>query len=91
VRALPIPTDLPKTSLDHPWQVVLFNDEVHSFEEVIHQVQKAVGCPLERAVELTWMAHRNGRAIVLIGGYVECERAADILEQIRLGVRLEKT
>ena len=41
---------MPKTSLDHPWQVVLFNDEVHSFEEVIHQVQKAIGCPLERAV-----------------------------------------
>lgn len=77
--------------LDNPWQVTLFNDETHTFEEVIAQVQKAVGCPLEQAVRLTWMAHHNGRAIVFIGPYVECERVSDILEQIDLGVRLEKT
>jgi ATP-dependent Clp protease adaptor protein ClpS len=80
-----------RTQLDHPWQVVLFNDDIHSFDEVIHQVQKATGYPLERAAELTLMAHKNGRAIVFIGSYVESERVADVLEQIRLGVKLEKT
>ena len=69
----------------------MFNDDVHSFEEVILQLRRALGCPLERAVELTWMAHRNGRATVFIGPYVDCEHVTDVLEQIRLGVKLEKT
>jgi ATP-dependent Clp protease adapter protein ClpS len=85
------PETVSQTKLDNPWQVVLFNDEVHSFDEVIHQLQKAIGCTLEKAFELTLRAHRNGKTIVFIGPYVDCEQVTDILEQIRLGVRLEKT
>jgi len=80
-----------QTKLDNPWQVVLFNDEVHGFDEVIGQLQKAIGCSLERAGELAWRAHQNGKTVVFIGPYVDCEQVTDILEQIRLGVRLEKT
>ncbi|PSQ69055.1 MAG: hypothetical protein BRD31_06465 [Bacteroidetes bacterium QH_2_64_26] len=29
---------------DDPWFVILFNDEVHTFEEVIEQLVKATGC-----------------------------------------------
>jgi ATP-dependent Clp protease adapter protein ClpS len=80
-----------QTKLDNPWQVVLFNDEVHVFDEVVLQVQKALGCPIPRAAELTWRAHKNGKTVVFIGPYVACEHVTDVLEQIQLGVKLEKT
>ncbi len=80
-----------ETELGNPWQVVLFNDEVHTFEEVILQIQKATGYPLERAVEITFRVHRNGKAVVYIGPKDDCAKVAAILKQIRLLTQVEKT
>ncbi len=77
--------------MGNPWQVVLFNDEVHRFDEVILQLQKATGCSLERAVQLTLMVHNNGRALVYVGEKHKCERIAAILNQIQLTTSVEKT
>jgi ATP-dependent Clp protease adaptor protein ClpS len=77
--------------LDNPWQTVLFNDEVHSFDEVILQVQKATGYSLERATDITWRVHTNGKAVVFIGSKEDCEKVASILQQIRLIAQVEKT
>jgi ATP-dependent Clp protease adaptor protein ClpS len=80
-----------KTELGNPWQVVLFNDEVHSFDEVIYQIQKATGYSLERATDLTLRVHQNGKAVIAIGPKVDCEKVAGVLSQIRLLVQVEKT
>jgi ATP-dependent Clp protease adapter protein ClpS len=77
--------------LGNPWQVLLYNDEVHSFDEVILQIQKATGYALERAVELTLMVHNNGKALVYVGEKEKCERVAAILNQIQLTTSVEKT
>jgi ATP-dependent Clp protease adapter protein ClpS len=55
-----------ETELGNPWQVVLFNDEEHSFDEVILQIQKATGYSLERAVDITLRVHHNGKALVYV-------------------------
>ena len=39
---------------DDPWFVVLFNDEVHTFEEVIGQLVKATGCSRGKAEDLAF-------------------------------------
>ena len=80
-----------KTELDNPWQVVLFNDEVHSLDEVILQIQKATGYALERAVELTIRVHQNGKALIYVGSKEKCEKVSAILQQIQLIVQIEKT
>lgn len=80
-----------ETKLDNPWQVVLFNDEVHSFDEVILQLQKAAGYSLERAADLTYRVHHNGKAVVFIGTKDDCEKVSGVLEQIKLLTRVEKT
>lgn len=77
--------------MGNPWQVVLFNDEVHSFDEVILQLQKATGYSLEKATELTLRVHHNGKAVVYIGSKDECEKVAGVLGQIRLSTQVEKT
>jgi ATP-dependent Clp protease adapter protein ClpS len=80
-----------KEELGNPWQVVLFNDEVHSFDEVILQIQKATGYSLERATELTLRVHNNGKAVVFIGSKEDCEKVSGVLKQIQLIVQVEKT
>ena len=87
----PASQTVPKEELGNPWQVVLFNDEVHSIDEVVFQIQKATGYALERAFELTMRVHNNGKAIVYIGTEEKCERVAGILAQIKLIVQVEKT
>ena len=80
-----------QTELGNPWQVVLFNDEVHSIDEVILQIQKATGYSLERAMDITLRVHNNGKAVVYIGSKEDCEKVAGVLNQIRLIVLVEKT
>lgn len=80
-----------QVELGNPWQVMLFNDEVHSFDEVILQIQKATGYSLERAVELTIRVHEKGRALIYVGSKEKCEKVSAILLQIQLTVQVEKT
>jgi ATP-dependent Clp protease adapter protein ClpS len=84
-------TTKPEEELSNPWQVVLFNDEVHSFDEVILQIQKATGYSLERATDLTLRVHNNGKAVVYIGSKTGCEKVSNVLKQIQLIVQVEKT
>ena len=67
-----------------PRRVILFNDAVHTFDEVIVQVQKATGCALERAEAITWEAHTRGQAAAFEGPLERCEHVAAVLGQIRL-------
>ncbi len=80
-----------REKLDNPWQVVLFNDSFHTFDEVILQVQKATGYSLERATQITLSAHKNGKAVAYIGSKDNCEKVAGVLKQIQLMVDVEKT
>jgi ATP-dependent Clp protease adaptor protein ClpS len=50
-----------------PYNVILENDDHHSFEFVVDVVQKVLGCPLERAFQLTQQAHTTGRAVIWTG------------------------
>ncbi|MBI1822709.1 MAG: ATP-dependent Clp protease adaptor ClpS [Nitrospirae bacterium] len=76
--------------LDSPWNVILYNDDVHSFEEVILQVQKATGVTIERAIEITLEAHQKGRAICFSGPIEKCTRVANTLKEIRLHVEIDQ-
>ena len=69
---------------DHPWRVILFNDEEHSFDEVIGQLVKALGCDHAHARRLAWSAHVNGKADVKEGTFDECFRVQSVLREIEL-------
>lgn len=74
-----------------PWVVILYNDDYHDFDEVILQVQRATGCSLEEAVCVTATAHLEGRAVAHHGSQDECERAANVLRQIRLQAETDRS
>ncbi len=47
-----------------PYHVILENDDHHSMQFVVEVLCKALGCAVERAVELMLEAHTSGRAVV---------------------------
>jgi ATP-dependent Clp protease adaptor protein ClpS len=72
-----------------PAKVVLYNDEVHTFDEVITQIIKATRCSREKAESLTWEVHNTGRAIVYSGDMIRCVEVSSILEEIQLMTQIE--
>ena len=47
-----------------PYNVVILNDEEHTFDYVIELLRKLFAHPLKAAVVLTWRVHNSGRAVV---------------------------
>lgn len=75
--------------VDEPWRVILYNDEIHTFEEVIVQLVKATGCSTGRAEELAWQVHSEGKACVFEGSFEECFRVQGVLREIQLVTEIE--
>jgi ATP-dependent Clp protease adaptor protein ClpS len=75
--------------LGQPWMVILFNDEYHTFEAVIVQVQKATGCSPGEAFQITYTAHTHGQAVAYVGDKPQCDQVAKVLREIDLRVELE--
>ena len=67
-----------------PIKVYLFNDNFHTFDEVIGQVCKAIACSEERAEKVAWEVHTRGKSLVYGGDISECLRVSSVLEEIGL-------
>lgn len=70
-------------------RVILYNDEEHTFDEVIRQIVKATQCSRPRAEALTLEVHFRGRAMVFEGSMNDCLRVSAILEEISLHTQVE--
>lgn len=70
-------------------RVILFNDDWHTFEEVISQIIKATKCSFIEARDKTFEVHINGKAVVYSGELSDCLRVSAILEEILLHTQIE--
>ena len=77
------------TDLDHPATVILFNDNIHTFDEVITQLIKAVQCSADQAEAYAWEVHTRGKASVYSGDMPDCLRVSNVLEEIGLHTQIE--
>lgn len=77
-----------ETARGLPWCVILYNDEIHTFDEVIYQVQKATRVSLKTAFEITLEAHTMGKAVCFRGALPDCEKVVGILREIQLQVEI---
>ena len=77
------------SKIKRPWVVILFNDDIHSFEEVILQLQKAAGYSTLEATRITLEAHFKGKAVAFKGEFTKCNRVAGILREIGLVVEIQ--
>ena len=75
--------------VQEPAKVILFNDDVHTFEEVIGQLIKALKCTENKAEGIAWEAHSSGKAIAFSGELIRCMEISAVLEEIRLMTQIE--
>ncbi len=85
------PLEIEETTTDSqtPARVILFNDDWHTFEEVIGQLVKALGCGTDKASALALEAHTKGKALVFEGPIKDCLRVNGVLEEISLITQIE--
>ena len=74
---------------EEPVKVILFNDEDHTFDDVITQLIKALKCTSQHAESLAWDVHNNGKAVVFTGELVKCMEVSGVLEEIKLLTQIE--
>jgi len=72
------------------WNVILFNCDCHSFEDVEDILLKAVRCGLAQARAYSWEIHTKGSAVVFQGSLERCEDVADRIASIGLQVKISQ-
>lgn len=71
-------------------RVVLFNDSVHTFDDVAKQLMKAIRCTYQKGLGLANVVHNTGSAVVYKGHVERCEAVVMVLEEIRLKAKVER-
>ena len=75
---------------DSGWNVILFNCDCHTFEQVEGILLKAVRCSLSQARVFSWEVHSKGSAVVYQGALERCEAVADVIGAIGLQVKVSQ-
>ena len=85
----PVVEEETDTAVETPWRVILYDDEIHTFEEVILQLMKAVGCTAEQGERHAWTVHTRGKDCVYQGDFFDCFRVQGVLREIQLVTEIE--
>lgn len=72
------------------WLVIVFDNPVNTWDEVILILQKATACTLEEAQMETWEVHHLGKSIVHHSDREECERVASVIRTIKIQVEVRQ-
>ncbi len=76
-------------SLEIAARVILFDDDWHTFDEVIEQLMLATSCSSAHAEAVAFTVHHQGRGIAFEGDMAQCVRVSSILERIDLRTSIE--
>jgi ATP-dependent Clp protease adaptor protein ClpS len=63
------------------WAVIVWNDDVTTFQTVIQAFVEIFGHSVERADQLAWTIHRTGKAVAAVRPKDEAEAAVHALHQ----------
>uniref|UniRef100_A0A4W5MB79 E3 ubiquitin-protein ligase n=1 Tax=Hucho hucho TaxID=62062 RepID=A0A4W5MB79_9TELE len=74
-----LPPGLEPPDRSDTYYCMLFNDEVHTYEQVIYTLQKAVNCTQKEAVSFATTVDRDGRKSVRFGNFAFCELAKSVI------------
>jgi ATP-dependent Clp protease adaptor protein ClpS len=69
-------------------KVILYNDDWHTFDEVIVQLIKAINCTFEQARGFAFEVHVKGKSIVFNGPLDQCLKVSSVLEEIALNTQV---
>uniref|UniRef100_A0A3Q3JHU5 E3 ubiquitin-protein ligase n=1 Tax=Monopterus albus TaxID=43700 RepID=A0A3Q3JHU5_MONAL len=74
-----LPEGLEPPERGDTYYCMLFNDEVHTYEQVIYTLQKAVNCSQKEAISFATTVDRDGRKSVRYGDFQFCEQAKSVI------------
>lgn len=79
------------TSLDEPYSLVVWNDEVNTFEWVIKTLVEVCGHSTEQAEQCAYLIHYKGKYAVKNGDFDELKTACDAITERGIGATVEVT
>ncbi len=72
------------------WAVIVWNDDVTTFQTVIEAFVDIFGHTVERADQLAWRIHRTGKATVAVRPKDEAEAGAHALHQRKISATIAR-
>jgi ATP-dependent Clp protease adaptor protein ClpS len=72
-----------------PFKVIIFNDDVNTFEHVIQALKEVFGHSEAVAHKITMAAHETGRAVAAVRPREEAERSVRALHQREIHATME--
>lgn len=77
------------TELDKPYQIIVWNDEVNTFEWVIETLIDVCGHSEEQAEQCAMIIHTKGKYGVKQGSYDDLKPQVDAITERGIGATLE--
>jgi ATP-dependent Clp protease adapter protein ClpS len=77
-------------ALEDLWAVVVWNDDVTTFQTVIQAFVEIFGHTVERADQLAWRIHRTGKAVAAVRPKDEAEAAVHALHLRKIQATLAR-
>ena len=81
-------TDL-LTETENPWNLIVWNDEVNTFEWVIETLMEVCGHSAEQAEQCAFIIHYKGKYAVKQGSYEDLKPQCDAITERGIGATLE--
>ncbi len=91
--SLPIPIEEPvvddgRGGYGELWVVIVYNNDVNTWDEVMSVLMVATGCTADEAYIETWEIDSLGQSVVHHGSEDECRTAAEIIATIGILVEV---
>jgi ATP-dependent Clp protease adaptor protein ClpS len=77
------------TSTDDPYSLIVWNDEVNTFEWVIETLMEVCGHSQEQAEQCAMIIHTKGKYSVKRGSYDELKPQCDAITDRGIGATIE--
>lgn len=83
-RATDLPMDLQCKPIlaNDTYTTMLFNDEIHTYEQVIQTLHRAIECGQKEAIEFATAIDREGRSVVRCSQFKTCDAAKQCIERL---------
>jgi ATP-dependent Clp protease adaptor protein ClpS len=78
------------TTHDDPFSLIVWNDEVNTFEWVIQTLMEVCGHSLEQAEQCAMIIHTKGKYAVKRGSYDELKPQCDAITERGIGATIEE-
>ena len=78
------------TAPDDPFSLIVWNDEVNTFEWVIETLMEVCGQSLEQAEQCAMIIHTKGKYAVKQGSYDELKPQCDAITERGIGATIEE-